>query len=127
MLREPNYDFSFSGLKTSVLYFFKEHTSAKKADIAASFQQAAVDVLTAKTTRAAAAIGARGIILCGGVAANQELRTSLRRSARNMKIPFFVPEKAYNFDNAAMIGAAGYMAYLRKKKYRLSAQGTLNI
>ena len=115
MLHEKNYDFSFSGLKTAVLYFSKENPDAKKADIAASFQQAAVDVLTAKTARAARTFGARGIILCGGVAANQKLRNDLRQAAEKMGLSFFAPRKAYNFDNAAMIGAAGYMAFLRKK------------
>ena len=127
MLHEKNYDFSFSGLKTAVLYFSKENQDAKKADIAASFQQAAVDVLTAKTARAARTFGARGIILCGGVAANQKLQDNLRQAAKKMGLSFFAPQKAYNFDNAAMIGAAGYMARLRKKKYRLSAKGTLDI
>jgi N6-L-threonylcarbamoyladenine synthase len=127
MLHEKNYDFSFSGLKTAVLYFSKENPDAKKADIAASFQQAAVDVLTAKTARAARTFGARGIILCGGVAANQKLQNDLRQAAEKMGLSFFAPRKAYNFDNAAMIGAAGYMARLRKKKYRLSAKGTLDI
>jgi N6-L-threonylcarbamoyladenine synthase len=127
MLHEKNYDFSFSGLKTSVLYYLKEHPRTKKADIAASFQKAAVDVLVAKTIRAAATSGARGIILCGGVAANNFLRENLMKETLDIGASFFAPRSAYNFDNAAMIGAAGYMAYLRKKKYSLRAQGTLDV
>ena len=127
MLHEKNYDFSFSGLKTAVLYYLKEYKKAKKADVAASFQQAAVDVLTLKTMRAAEQYGARSIILCGGVAANKKLRTDLQYAAKKTDIAFFAPRTAYNFDNAAMIGAAGYMAYLRKKKYPLRADGTMDI
>lgn len=143
MLNEKNYDFSFSGLKTAVLYYLRTQnllTSTKKrggasklrrqmdtANIAASFQQAAIDVLVFKTMRAAEQYSAQSVILCGGVAANQKLREDMRHMAQEMGISFFVPRVAYNFDNAAMIGAAGYMASLRKKKYRLWARGTLDI
>jgi N6-L-threonylcarbamoyladenine synthase len=127
MLHEKNYDFSFSGLKTAVLYFSKEHTKAKKSDIAASFQQAAVDVLVQKTMRAAEQYGARSVILCGGVAANKKLRRDMRSVTKKMGVSFFAPRTAYNFDNAAMIGAAGYMAHCRGKKYPLRADGTMDI
>lgn len=127
MLHEKNFDFSFSGLKTAVLYFSKENAKAKKADVAASFQQAAVDVLVLKTIRAAEESSAKSVILCGGVAANKKLRHDLRSAAKKIGVSFLAPRTAYNFDNAAMIGAAGYMAYLRKKKYRLGAQGTLDV
>jgi N6-L-threonylcarbamoyladenine synthase len=127
MLHEKNYDFSFSGLKTAVLYFSKENTQAKKKDIAASFQEAAVDVLVKKTMRAAEEYDARSVILCGGVAANKKLRTDMRTAAKKIGVSFFAPETVYNFDNAAMIGAAGYMVRCRGKKYRISAQGTLDV
>lgn len=127
MLHEKNYDFSFSGLKTAVLYFLKENPKAKKADVAASFQQAAVDVLTLKTMRAAEQYNVNSAILCGGVAANKKLRNDMQAMAKKMSIGFLAPRTAYNFDNAAMIGAAGYFAFLRKKTYRLKAQGTLDI
>jgi len=138
MLHDKNYDFSFSGLKTSVLYYLRNNpkTAANaeaKANVAASFQQAAIDVLTAKTLRAAREFGARSIILCGGVAANRALRTRLAKETRKFggsktgPAAFFVPDFKYNLDNAAMIGAAGYMAYLRKKKYPLRANGGLEI
>lgn len=131
MLHDKSYDFSFSGLKTSVLYYLRNMPEVpgekEKADIAASFQQAAVDVLVLKTMRAAGAAGANSVILCGGVAANQALRKSLRAAAKKSGRLFFVPKKAYYGDNAAMIGAAGYLAHLRKKKYPLKANGTLEI
>jgi N6-L-threonylcarbamoyladenine synthase len=132
MLREKNYDFSFSGLKTAVLYYLKENEKKSaekgfKADVAASFQRAATDVLIAKTMRAAEEYSAQSVILCGGVAANKGLRSAMEHASKDRRVSFFVPHAAYYADNAAMIGAAGYMAYLRKKTYRLKAQGTLGI
>ncbi len=127
MIHEKNYDFSFSGLKTAVLYYTKENVAVRKNDIAASFQEAAVDVLVTKTIRAAEECSARSTILCGGVAANQTLQNDLLCAARDAGIVLLVPRRAYHGDNAAMIGAAGYMAHLRKRKYKLKAQGTLDI
>jgi N6-L-threonylcarbamoyladenine synthase len=132
MLDQKNYDFSFSGLKTSVLYHLRDKeqetgSKERKADVAASFQQAAIDVLVAKTRRAAEECAAESILLSGGVAANKVLRRALERAAGLIGAQFFVPDFKYNLDNAAMIGAAGYMAFLRKKKYKLEADGTLEI
>jgi N6-L-threonylcarbamoyladenine synthase len=127
MLHDKNYDFSFSGLKTAVLYYLRDNPKTKKADIAASFQAAAIDVLIAKTIRAAKGVSAKSIILCGGVAANNALRGALRHASRKIGARSLVPDFKYNLDNAAMIGAAGYMAYLRKKKYPFRANGNLEI
>jgi len=127
MIHEKNYDFSFSGLKTSVLYYLRDHEDAAPADVAASFQQAAVDVLVGKTIRAAKATGAKSIILCGGVAANKKLRSELGKAARQINAKFFVPPFKYNLDNGAMIGLAGYMARERKKRYKMVANGNLEI
>src|SRR5258708_7213874 len=77
MLHDKSYDFSFSGLKTSVLYYLRDHKKANKADVAASFQQAAFDVLVTKTIRAARESDARSVMLSGGVAANRGLRARL--------------------------------------------------
>ena len=110
-----------------MLYFLKMNEGVKNADVAASFERAAVDVLVAKTMRAAEEYDVRSAILCGGVAANKELQGTMKRAAKDKGLSFFVPKKTYNADNAAMIGAAGYMAYLRKKKYPLRADGTLDI
>jgi N6-L-threonylcarbamoyladenine synthase len=136
MIHEKSYDFSFSGLKTSVLYYVRDHAMSDiardekqrmTADIAASFQQASIDVLLAKTMRAAETYGAKSVILCGGVAANKALRNQMKRAARDAGRIFFVPEFKYNLDNAAMIGAAGYMAFLRKKKRPMRADGTMEV
>ncbi len=132
MLDQKNYDFSFSGLKTSVLYYMKDHpatlrSAARKADVAASFEQAVIDVLVAKTRRAAEDCAAESILLSGGVAANKHLRRSLSRMASLIGANCYVPDFKYNLDNAAMIGAAGYFAHLRKKRYPLRANGALDI
>ncbi len=131
MLNEKNYDFSFSGLKTAVLYYLRDAKLASKhinkAEVAAGFEQAVVDVLTAKTRRAAQEWGAESILLSGGVAANKHLRRALKRTAELVGAQFFVPDFKYNLDNAAMIAAAGYFTHLRKKKYKLEAQGNLGI
>ncbi len=127
MMRDKNYDFSFSGLKTAVLYYLRSHKNADGADVAASFQQAAVDVLAAKTIRAAKEYGARSVLLSGGVASNKLLRKTLKKESERIGCAFFVPDAAYNQDNAAMIATAGFMAFLRKKKYKLAAKGDLDI
>ena len=142
MIHEKNFDLSFSGLKTAVLYYLRDHPfpadkdgaldakndeGATRADVAASFQAAVLDVLAAKTMRAAAGINARAIFLSGGVAANKALRTRLAREAKKAGMAFFVPEFKYNLDNGAMIGAAGYMAHERKKRYRIEARGDMEI
>ncbi len=127
MRDQKNYDFSFSGLKTSVLYYLRDNPKANKADVAASFQNAAIDVLVAKTIRTAQMYGAKSILLSGGVAANQWLRKKLQTMSHKSKINFLVADPKFNTDNAVMIAAAGYMAYLRKKKYKLEARGDLGI
>ena len=127
MLTHKNYDFSFSGLKTSVLYFLRDNPKAKKADIAASFQQAAIDVLVKKTINAAQSFGAKTIILGGGVAANKALRDTLKKEAKRVRKEFLVPKSEFNTDNAAMIAAASYINFLKKKKYKITAQANLNM
>jgi len=112
-----DFDFSFSGLKTAVLYLVQDLkrrgplTKRMKADIAASFQQAVVDVLIQKTIRAAKKYRARTILLGGGVAANRELRRQLSQAVKR-EIPyskFYIPDSHYALDNAAMIAAAAYL------------------
>ena len=127
MIYDKSYDFSFSGLKTSVLYYLRDNSKTRKADIAASFEQAAVDVLVKKTTRAAKEFGAKSIMLSGGVASNSLLRKRLKVVSHQLSVNFLAAPAKFNTDNAAMIAEAGYFTYLRKKKYKLAAQGNLNI
>src|SRR3989338_3504275 len=127
MLKEKSYDFSFSGLKTAVLYYLRDNPTASKADVAASFQQAVIDVLVAKSVRAAREYGAESILLCGGVSANKALRMFLQAAAKKLGVGFFVPDFEFNNDNAAMIAAAAYIQKLRNRKNRLIAQSNLTL
>jgi N6-L-threonylcarbamoyladenine synthase len=103
---KDNFNFSFSGLKTAVFNYLKEHPSANPADIAASFQQTAVDSLVSKTKNAAEYYGAKEVILGGGVAANQLLRTQLPQALNFISCK--IPDFAYTTDNAAVIAAAAF-------------------
>ncbi|OGY52596.1 MAG: tRNA (adenosine(37)-N6)-threonylcarbamoyltransferase complex transferase subunit TsaD [Candidatus Buchananbacteria bacterium RIFCSPHIGHO2_02_FULL_45_11b] len=120
MINSKDFNFSFSGLKTSVLYAYensklktknlklKANSCKLTADMCASFQQAAVDVLAAKTIKAALHFGAKTVMLSGGVAANQLLRETLQAEIKKLKLNFVMPDKSLCTDNAAMIAAAGY-------------------
>ena len=132
MLKDKGYEFSFSGIKTSVLYYLRDNPlTAKspklKADLAASFQQAVIDVLVKKTMRAAKEFGAQTVFVCGGVAANKELRRQLSADCEKWGIAFMAPANEYNTDNAAMIAPAAYLAKLRKKKYKMEADSTMTL
>jgi N6-L-threonylcarbamoyladenine synthase len=102
------YDFSFSGLKTAVINHVRHHHDASAEDVAASFQAAVVDVLLAKTQRAAEEVGATAICLAGGVAANSELRERTLDLSVRTGIRSFVPTRAMCTDNAAMIATTAW-------------------
>ena len=101
-------DFSFSGLKTSVMNHVRKHPDVSTADVAASFQAAVVDVLVVKARRAAQQVGARGLVLGGGVAANSLLRERFLDACTDSGIRGFLPSRGMCTDNAAMIAAAGW-------------------
>jgi N6-L-threonylcarbamoyladenine synthase len=101
-------DLSFSGLKTAVRRAVDAHPEASNEDVAASFQEAVVEVLVAKAVRAAREVGAGGLCLAGGVAANGLLRQRLRSAGADLGLPVFVPSRAMCTDNASMIAAAGW-------------------
>ena len=127
MLNKKNYEFSFSGLKTSVLYFVRDNPNAKKEDVAVSFQQAVIDVLTKKTMRAAEEFKAKSILLCGGVSANKPLQNTLRKLVEEYGRSFTVPDFEFNTDNAAMIAAAAYINSLQKNKNSLPMEANGNL
>ena len=108
-------DFSFSGLKTSVINHVRKNPDVSAADVSASFQVAVVDVLVAKARRAAEQVGARGLVLGGGVAANSLLRERFLGECADAGIRGFLPSRAMCTDNAAMIAAVGW--------YRLRSDG----
>lgn len=133
MIKSQNFDFSFSGLKTAVLYLTKQkkftpinRESAKKlhqkarsgkikfvSALCAEAQQAIIDVLISKTIRAAKKFNVKSVILCGGVAANKELRKQLESAVCSLpfKSNFYVPPRKFCTDNAAMIAVAAYFKY----------------
>ncbi len=114
MLNE-GYDFSFSGLKTSVVNYVRRNPEVHTADVAAAFQEAVVDVLVTKARRAARDHGAKGLCLAGGVAANSLLRERLLDACVADGLRAFLPSRAMCTDNAAMVAAAGW--------YRLQSDG----
>ena len=121
-LKKDSLDFSFSGVKTAVLYHclgqdskntgeMPELKDREIADLAASFQEAVVDVLVNKTIFAATKFSARSIILGGGVACNSRLRQRLADAAKQRDIPLYYPSKKLCMDNAAMVAGLAYHKY----------------
>jgi len=145
MIDSKDYDFSFSGLKTATLYMLRDmkerHINIGDFTpmICNEIQQAIIDVLITKTMKAAKEFGAKSIILGGGVAANKELRLQMKKavkmSRRDLDIDgqtttLFLPSAKLTTDNAAMIGAAGYLHAVNKdfaKPEKLIAQGNLSL
>jgi N6-L-threonylcarbamoyladenine synthase len=119
MIYQKNYDFSFSGLKTAVLYHFRSRSSKTRKSkkyiqaVGAETQQAIIDVLIHKALRAAKEYRAKAIILGGGVAANYELRKQLREKVKKELpyIKYLIPDIKYCTDNAAMVAATAYLHY----------------
>ena len=108
MINHKNFDFSFSGLKTSVRNFLASNPKAKKSDIAKAFQDAAVDVLVQKTLRASKQYKCKTVSLSGGVAANKKLREDLTQMCAQNKLALHIPEFELCTDNAQMIAIAAY-------------------
>ncbi len=112
------YDFSFSGVKTSVINYL--HNKEQKgeeinsADIAASFQKAVVEALTRHTIRAAKDKNCKKVVIAGGVSANGALRASFDEAAKENGMELFYPQPILCTDNAAMIGCAAYYKFLKK-------------
>ena len=107
-INDKDYDFSFSGLKTAVLYFLRKYPNARVEDVAASFQKAVVDVLVKKVFRAARDSGVRKIVVVGGVSANSMLRKDMSEKALELGYEVFFPPVKYATDNALMIARAAF-------------------
>ena len=122
----PGYDYSFSGIKTSLLYFVRdqmaldpEFMEKNKADICASFQKALIDILMDKLVKAAKDTGIKQITIGGGVSANSGLRSRIQEEGRKRGWTTFLPEFKFTTDNAAMIAIAGWFHYRDGKRTSL--------
>jgi N6-L-threonylcarbamoyladenine synthase len=111
---EGSLDFSFSGLKTAVIRYIAGHPDGiNLADVAASFQQAVVDILVENTFKAAQERRVKQVVVAGGVAANRLLQQQMRDRGEELGISVTIPPPKYCTDNAAMSAAAGYFAWQR--------------
>lgn len=128
---EDSFDFSFSGLKSAVLNYLNQAKmkgeSIVAADVAASFQQAVLDVLVQKTIHAAEQSGVDTILLAGGVAANGTLREQLQQAAAAKGMQVYYPPVQFCTDNAAMIGAAAHYKAIRQEYAPLSLDVNPNL
>lgn len=119
MIKEDNYNFSFSGLKTAVLNYLNSTKlrgeEIVKEDVCSSFQEAVVDVLLEKAFRLAREKGMDKIVLCGGVSANSRIREAFEERGKEEDIKIFYPELKLCTDNAAMIASAAYYEYMAGK------------
>lgn len=117
-LGKDSYDFSFSGLKSAVINLY--HNTMQRGetldynDLAASFQDAVIDVLVSKTKKAAIEYNAKQVIIAGGVAANSGLRDAMKKALDEINLPLTVPPIKYCTDNAAMIASCAY--FMNKQK-----------
>ena len=134
MLYSQNLNFSFSGLKTAVLYDYKKRslkvrkTTTYTRAMAREIQQAIIDVLIKKTAQATAAYNAKTIIMGGGVAANAELRKQLTLLSKKLNIKFAVPPPAICTDNAAMVAVSAFFNFKRTTGWRrIKAQANLKL
>lgn len=136
MMYQKNYDFSFSGLKTAVLYNYRSRPAEIQKSkryiqmMCKEVQQAVIDVLIHKTLKAAKEYKVKTVILGGGVAANEELRKQINHKLKNYKLKFLVPPKIFCTDNAAMTGATGYFNWFPgkfKKRQDIEANANLRI
>ncbi|MBM7635103.1 tRNA (adenosine(37)-N6)-threonylcarbamoyltransferase complex transferase subunit TsaD [Geomicrobium sediminis] len=130
-LEEDSYDFSFSGLKSSVLNYVHNRTQRgediNKADIAASFQRSVVDVLVERAARAAMSYDTKQLILTGGVAANSAIREAMEVKMKKIGVQLIVPPLSLCTDNAAMIGAAAHVEWKKKNIAALTLNGVPNL
>ncbi len=130
-IEDAPYDFSFSGVKSAVLNHINmcemKKEEINRADIAASFQEAVVDVLTKRTIMAAKDLGIKKIALAGGVASNKGLRNRMDKLCKENHFELYYPSPILCTDNAAMIGAAGYYEYKNGTRHGLDLNAVPNL
>ncbi|MDP2789172.1 MAG: tRNA (adenosine(37)-N6)-threonylcarbamoyltransferase complex transferase subunit TsaD [bacterium] len=116
MLKSKNLDFSFSGLKTAVLYFTQKNPKVDKVKIALEFENAVVETLVYKTQKAMEEYKTKTLIIGGGVSANKHLQRELKRTL-GKKTKILLPTRELARDNAIMIGMAGYLNLIKKRSH----------
>ena len=125
------YDFSFSGLKSAVLNYINicemKQEEINRADIAACFQEAVIDVLIKKTVLAAKDFGMKKVAIAGGVASNSSLREAMATACKENELTLYHPSPIFCTDNAAMIGAAAYYEYLKGTRSGLELNAVPNL
>ncbi|MBM7560286.1 tRNA (adenosine(37)-N6)-threonylcarbamoyltransferase complex transferase subunit TsaD [Marinitoga litoralis] len=127
-LYHKGYDFSFSGLKTALLYFTKENDNYRIEDVAASFQKALIDTLIYKTIKASKDLKVNDIIIAGGVAANSYLRKKINEEKeKNKRLNIYFPPLNLCTDNALMIARAAYEKYIRNQFADLNLDAIPNL
>lgn len=131
MLEKDSSDFSFSGTKTGVLNYLNSEkikgNKINKADVAAGFQEAVVDVIVEKTMAALVRFKQEKVAIAGGVAANSRLREKLEESCKKYGVKLYKPSPVYCTDNAAMIGVRGYYGYMKGEKSPLTLDAVANL
>ena len=127
--RIKDLDYSFSGLKTSFLYFLRDQIAVNEnfidenqRDLCASLQKTIIDILMEKLVKAAQKTGIREITIAGGVSANSGLQNTLREEAEKRRWNLFIPKFAFTMDNAAMIAITGYYKY---QKHQFAGQDAI--
>lgn len=125
------YDFSFSGLKSAVLNYLNtcemKNEEVNRADVAASFQEAVVDVLVSKTIQAAKDFNLNKVAIAGGVAANSSLQKAMASACAEHGLKFYHPSPIYCTDNAAMIGTAAYYEFIKGRRSGLDLNAVPNL
>ena len=122
-----NYDFSYSGLKTAVININHKIPDLNKADLCASFQKVAAEMLITNTFGAAEELNINKIVLAGGVAANTHIRQQFEKIGTEKNKEIYLPELKYCTDNAAMIASAGYYNYLAGNIAELDLNAVANL
>ena len=130
-LEEGSYDFSFSGIKSAVLNYLNQQQMKQEpivqADVAASFQEAVLEVLVNKTIQASREFDMETIALAGGVASNSRLRAKMAEAAESAGRKLIYPSPIFCTDNAAMIGVAGYYDYLKGYRHDMTLNAVSNL
>ena len=123
-LKDDSYNYSFSGLKSAVINLAHNEeqrgNKLNEADLATSFQKVAIESITTKIRKAIVEKNIKTVIVAGGVAANQGLRTAMQEVAEELNVDLSIPPMKYCTDNATMIAAAGYYAYLDGRRADLT-------